>query len=414
LAELSADPDHADGQHGDLHQPVRRGCVIVRGKPSAAAGVLALGLSLLTGCSGSVPGGPPESRAGQARVIAPATVEKAPPLRADEDYEVVSEAPAMVRKRRTHWRGMVSDSTVFGELAVPSKYPDQVPTTLVLLNTRSGHLTTVAELPAGVQLIGMDFSKTNIVWTETTSFSAVTEPWTLRSYDRRSGLLRTLATSDSLGVDEPPWLPPHGVVPRLSDGQVYVLAADGTDLPAKATAYRVPVDGSSGLLKVARDVQGVFPGAGDLTLIRHGQFFRKPSQGGGEKLIDPRHRGSQECPGAADSGVVVECDTYKGKPRLTILANGQVTEVRFPRPDPDSMNYGVGYLNCRSSWVTFSFNDKAYVLNLRTGRLGTLKGAQSTSSNPSWDETISYRKNESIKPTAEPDKYIRLLGKIIE
>jgi hypothetical protein len=111
---------------------------------------------------------------------------------------------------------------------------------------------------------------------------------------------------------------------------------------------------------------------------------------------------------AAD-GVVVECDTYKGKPRLTILKAGKVIEIRFPRPDPNSMNYGVGYVNCSASWVTFSFNDHAYVYSLRNGKLGTLKGAQYTTANPSSDRTIAYRET-SFSPGSNPTEFIRLLS----
>lgn len=367
---------------------------------------LALSLSLL-GCSGSAPGGP-RSVPDPTQIIGPSAVKHAPALKEGNDYQVLSSLPGKVGDRVTNWRGLVSESEAFGALTTPSADPESVPSSIVLMNTNTRRVKKVEELPAGTQLIGMDFSKDYIVWTETTSFSANSEPWSLRSYDRRTESVRTLATSNELGVGDPPWLAPVGVVPRLMNGQVYLLAADSARLPVTATAYRVPVDGSDGLAQVATDVQGAFTDSGDLLVIRDGEFFRRDTDDGSERRLDPKRRGSEKCPGWAREGVVVECDVRKGKPRLTILADGKTTEIRFPRPDPNSLNYGVGYLNASASWVAFSFNDKAHVLNLKTGKLGTLNGAQYTPSDPSWHQTIVYRKTGGVMPAPKTADAIRL------
>jgi len=382
--------------------------VILSHKPLAGCVTLALSLSLI-GCSGSAPGGPPGA-SDPTQIIGPSAVEHAPALEEGKDYEVVSRLPAKVGDRITNWRGLVSESEAFGHLTIRSTDPERDPSSIVLMNTNTRRLKTIEELPAGTQLIGMDFSKDYVVWTETTSFSANSEPWTLRSYDRRTESVRTLTTSDELGVGDPPWLAPNGVVPRLMNGQVYLLAADSVELPVTATAYRVAVGGSGGLKKVAADVQGVFPSSGDLLVIRDGEFFLQGTSGGSERRVDPKRRGSQECPGLAREGVILECDVRNGRPRLTILADGKTTEIRFPRPDPNSLNYGVGYLNCSASWVAFTFNDKAHVLDLKSGKLGTLKGAQYTPSDPSWHQTIMYRGTGSIgiAPAPKPAAIIRL------
>jgi hypothetical protein len=152
----------------------------------------------------------------------------------------------------------------------------------------------------------------------------------------------------------------------------------------------------------------VFPQSRDLLVIRDGEFYLRDPSKRSERQVDPQRRGSQKCSGWARGGVVVECDTREGKPRLTILTKRGTTEVRFPRPDANSMNYGVGYLNCSATWVTFTFNDKAHVLNLKTGRLGTLKGAQYTISNSSWHHTINYRKTDGDASEARSTAFIRL------
>lgn len=374
--------------------------------PVAVGIALALGLSVF-GCSDPAPGGTADSSG--TRIITPSAVAKTPLLREGADYEVTARLPGTVGTKATHWRGLVSKTEAFGELqAQTTIYLDRVPTTIILMDTRTRRVKKIAEQPAGTQVVGMDFSRSHIVWTETTSSDASSEPWVLRSYDRGTGSVRTLATSDSLGVQDPPWLPPQGVMPRLNRGQVYLLAADSNNLPPKATAYRVSLEGNGGLKKVAADVQGVFPSRDHLTLIRNGEFYRRELGGGKEKPLDRKRRGSEACPGWAVGDVVVECDSYNHKPRLTILTNGRTTEIRFPKPDPNSMNYGVGYLNANAGWVTFSFDDKAYVYNLTSGRMGILKGAQYTTSNPSWGRAIKYLVTGGVVPRPTPMDLIQL------
>lgn len=379
--------------------------MIGSGRQLTVAMTMALGLSPL-GCSGPAPGGS-TSDPGQPQIVGPVAVAEAPELKERKDYDVVSDLPAKMNGRVAIWRGMVSPSEAFADLSTQSATVDMTPTPIVLLNIHSRRVKKIAELPGETQLVGMDFSKDYIVWTDTTSFDAYSQPWTLRSYDRRTGKVRVLASSDELGVDHPPLLPPYGVVPRLTAGQVYLLAAASNRLPLTAHAYRVSLSGRGHLKRVAPDVQGIFPQGKRLLLIRDGEFFSRSARSEPERPVDPRRRGSERCAGTASVGVVVECDTYKGKPRLTILQARKVVEIRFPQPDPNSMNYGVGYLNCSASWVTFSFNDHAYVYNLRNGKLGTLKGAQYTAANPSWGRTIAYHET-NFSPGSNPTEFIRL------
>lgn len=355
----------------------------------AAATLLALGL---TACAG------PESEGSPAKVqvLGPSEVTRARTLEAGTDYSVVARGPAKVGDRTAYWHALVSDKEMLGVLVMPSKTPETAASTVVLMDPKSGKVREVAEPPAGTQMIGADFSSRYIVWTETTSSNIGNAPWTLRSFDRRTGTVRTLATSDLLLEDGP----------HMSDGQVYLTIADSEELPTTASAYRVAVDGPSELKKVASDVQGVFPYGRDLAIIRDGEFFIRKAGTRIERRADSQRRGRQKCGATAAADVIVQCDNHRGRPRLTVQAQHATYEIRFPKPKPHSLGYGVGYLGCAASWVTFTFDDQAFVFDLKSETIGRFNGAQSVSApGRSFGDAIPYAEIGQDKPTL----FVRLL-----
>jgi hypothetical protein len=356
--------------------------------------VAAIVLGSLAGCHGQSPHvqatATPAHTKVPVKVIAETDVENAPKLREGRDYTVAAEPPTTIRSKITYFYGLVSATEAFGTLDSPSpKASDDG--SVVLVDVSSGDVRTLSSLPGQSQVIGMSYSDRYITWSETPSSDASAEPWIIKSFDRSTGTVRTIASSTALGVENPPWLPPYGVIPRVDGDDAVFISADSRKLPATASAYRVKLDGSSKPAALAHDVQGVYPDGKHLIVVRDGQFFSLDRSSGRETAVDSQKRGSVDCPGAAAQGVVVECDDVRGRSRLTVLeADKGITEIRLPKSNDSANVSGVAYLGCTSDWVTFTFDDKAYALDLKTKKLGRFANAQYIVAGASAGRTIRY------------------------
>lgn len=372
---------------------------------------------VLASCAGSAKHKPTTAPTEPGRVIEADKVSSAPILVEGKDYLVVADPPLTVEGRTATYLGLLSPTLAFGKTSVapanvqdPDSFVGDSVIVTDLKTKKSTFITRDTDRKEPTYVTGMDFSDKYVTWSETTSQSVTSEPWEIYSLERSNGKVRQIASSGEVGVVDPPWLPPDGVVPKIYEGDVYLIAADSNNLPATASAYKVPLDGSKKLSKVLGNVQGIFTYANGVTFIRDGQFFRWSPNNKGESKVDAKNRSSAACPGISGGGVIVECDqSATGVPRLTVIeGDGKISEIDFPKPDQKSNNYGVGYLGATADWVTFTFDDDAYAFNLKNGRLGRFKGSESIVAGPSWGNAIRYAELWKSPTDVKPAPFIEL------
>lgn len=378
---------------------------------------------VLASCAGSEKHNPTTMPTAPERVIEADKVSSAPILVEGKDYQVVADPPLTVDGRTANYPGLLSPTLAFGKTSVaPAKVQDPdsfvgVSVIMTDLKTKkSTFITRNTDRKEPSYVTGMDFSDKYVTWSETTSQTVSSEPWEIYSLERSNGKVRRIASSDVVGVVDPPWLPPDGVVPKIYEGDVYLIAADSNDLPATATAtatasaYRVPLDGTKRLSKAIGNVQGIFTHSSGVTFIRNRQFYRWDPDSKKESKVDALKRSSAECPGTSGGGVIVECEaSVSGAPRRTVIeADGKVSEIHFPKSDGTSDNAGVGYLGANTDWVTFTFDDDAYAYNLKSGKLGRFKGSQYIVAGPSWGNTIRYAELWKSPTDIRPAPFVEL------
>lgn len=408
-----------DPFHVFLHRSVWRRRLV---RPVAACFLIVIA-SCLASCASSDTQVPAATAATTSlrkvpnRIVDAGRVSSAPVLVKGKDYLVVADPPLTVEGRTANYLGLVGPDVVFGKTSVvPANVQD--PNSFVgdsvimtdLKTKKTTFITRNTDRKKQSYVIGMDYSDKYVTWSETTSQSASSEPWTVYSLERSTGEVRRIASSDEVGVSDPPWLPPSGVTPKIYEEYVYLIAADSNNLPATASAYRVPLDGSKKLSKVIGNVQGVFTFANGVTFIRNGQFFRWNPSNKAESKVNTLNRSSANCPGTSGGGVIVECgQSATGTSRLTIIESDRnVSEIDFPKSDETSDNAGVGYLGANANWVTFTFDDKAYAFNLKSGKLGRFKGSQYIVAGPSWGNTIRYAELWKSPTDVKPAPFIEL------
>jgi hypothetical protein len=333
-------------------------------------------------------------------------VEKAAVLDEGRGYRVVADPPATIGTRRTSFLGMISATEVFGTLREQTGAMAGAGD-VVVLDVPSGTVTSVASLRAGRDVVGMAYSDRFVVWSESPP-AGLRGSWAIRSFDRSTGGVRTLATAGDVGVGRPSLADPEGGVPHISGDDAIFVAGDSGRLPTTATAYRVPLDGSAGPRRVARDVRAAYPIGDRLAVLRDGRFSSLDLYAGTETDVEPR-RGSTTCPGFEAQGVYVLCDTEGGARRLTIVQpGGDVTEIHLSGSGGGAATTGPTYFGASRDWVTFTHDDRAYVLDLGSKKLGRFTGAQFVSGSQSAGNTIRYGRTDALMTEALPAPFVEL------
>lgn len=340
-----------------------------------ASAACALAVSLAA-CGTTTPAKTPEPSATPTRVITASDLTKAPTLVADDDFDVVAELPSTLGGDDAYWDALISRFEAVGTVGESA---------LVLYDLRTKSATTLADLRGAREASAVSFSPTHIVWVEGNASGG--GAWSLRAYDREGGSITTLATEKSHAVKDGSHPLPYAT--HLDDGQVYLVAPDSERLPTTSSAYRIPIDGSGSLTKVATNVTAIVPDGDDLTLLRKGRFFVRDLETGTERPADPERKAGKTCGGAASQNLLLECDVVGGRQRLTVVDGDDRTEIRLPKPNPDALRLGAGYYAVGRSWVVFTFDDQAYALNVESGELGRFKGAQFVNG-PGFGDTIQY------------------------
>lgn len=333
-------------------------------------------------------------------------VEKAAVLDEGRGYRVVADPPTTIGSRRTSFLGMISATETFGTLREQTGAVAGAGE-VVVLDVPTGTVTPIASLRAGRDLVGMDFSDRFVVWSEAPP-AGLRGSWTIRSFDRATGEVRTVATAGDVGVGRPSLADPEGGVPHISGDDAIFVAGDSSRLPTTSTAYRVPLDGSDGPRRVAQDVRAAYPVGDRLAVLRDGRFSSLDLYAGTEDEVEPR-RGSTACSGYEAQGVYVLCDTEGGAPRLTIVQpGGDVAEVHLPDAEDGAATKGPTYFGASTDWVTFTYDDRAYVLDLDSMKLGRFAGAQFVSGTQSAGNTIRYARTDVPVTDAVPAPFVTL------
>ncbi len=377
---------------------------------AVGVGVIALLTGALAGCDAEPSRADPADRATSSAtsrtVLSAEDVTNAPALREGRGYTTVVDPPSMIGARVTLFLGMISPTEVFGTVRQPS---DDVAGggDVVVYDTASGEARTLDTLAKDSQVVGMTFSDRYVAWSEVPTTGATSGPWTIRVLDRASGAVRTVASASDVGEGEPSLADPEGGIPRISGDEVIFVAGDSDMLPTAATAYRVPLDGSSKPRAIAADVQAAYPSGDRIVVSRDGQLSMLDLAGGKEAPVRP-HRGG-ECAGFAAQGVYVQCDETRGAPRLTIVQpGGGVVEIHLPDAKGGAATEGPAYLGASTDWITFTYDDKAYVLDLESKKLGRFPGAQYVSGEQSFGDTIGYFRMRTSGSDAEPAPFVKL------
>lgn len=372
--------------------------------------VAAVLISAVAGCDAESP--QPEHGTASSGSTTPRTVltaedlQSARVLRAGSGYTVVADPPPRIGSRLTFFLGMISSTELFGTLGKPS-------TGLagggdvVIFDLTSGKTKRLETLGKTSQVAGMTFSDRYVVWSVSSSMDVMSGPWTIKSFDRQSGMVRTVAKASDVGGGRPSLADPEGGVPRIMGDDVIFVAGDSEELPTTATAYRVPLDGSSKPEAIAADVQGAYPSGDRVAITRAGRFSMLDPATGKETEAESQHGG--DCTGFAAQGVLVTCDEVRGRPRLTVAEpGGAVTEIHLPGDNGGAATLGPAYFGASKDWVTFTYDDKAYVLDLVSKKLGRFPGAQYVSGEQSVGNTIGYSRMRTSATDVEQEHWVEL------
>lgn len=232
-----------------------------------------------------------------------------------------------------------------------------------------------------------------VVWVETTQGNYDAMPWRLYALNLETGEEKELASYQQLGITDPPWPSPDAIRPQVVGDDVYVVAVDRVDDQqnvVQTSAYRVPLTGGR-LEKVVPKATGAWAAGRQLDVLLDSTLVRwDPNRGSSGEVTDAEM--PADCGAFAAKGVRVACTTADGRRRLTVEST---EHGRF------TVNLGkntVGYLNGTSDWVSFSTGDRAYLLDLRRGKLFSLPGSNDTGSSRLSGTSFIY-----VKQTSSPD-----------
>jgi hypothetical protein len=231
-----------------------------------------------------------------------------------------------------------------------------------------------------------------VVWVETTQGNYDAMPWRLYALDLQTGEEKELASHRQLGIKDPPWPSPDAIRPQVVGDDVYVVAVDRVDDQqnvVQTSAYRVPLNGGR-LEKVVPKATGAWAAGRNLDVLVDSTLARwDPDRGSPGEVTGAEL--PADCGAFAAKGVRVACTTADGR-RLTVEST---EHGRF------TVNIGkntVGYLNGTDDWVSFSTGDRAFLLDLRRGRLFSLPGSNDTGSRRLSGSSFIY-----VKQTSSPD-----------
>lgn len=232
-----------------------------------------------------------------------------------------------------------------------------------------------------------------VVWVETTQPNYDAMPWRMYALDLATGEEKALASYQQLGITDPPWPSPNAIRPQVVGDDVYVVAVDRVDDQqnvVQTSAYRVPLTGGK-LEKVAPKATGAWAAGRELDVLVDSELVRwDPDRGSSGEVTDSGMRA--DCGAFAAKGVRVACATADGRRRLT------VESTEHGRSTVDLGKNTVGYLNGTDDWVSFSTGDRAYLLDLRRGKLFSLPGSNDTGSSRLSGSSFIY-----VKQTSSPD-----------
>lgn len=232
-----------------------------------------------------------------------------------------------------------------------------------------------------------------VVWVETTQGNYDAMPWRLYALDLETGKEKELASYQELGIKDPPWPSPDAIRPQVVGDDVYVVAVDRVDAQqnvVQTSAYRVPLTGGK-LEKVVPKATATWAAGRGLDVLVDSTLARwDPDRGSSGDVT--RAGLPADCGAFAAQGVRVACTTADGRRRLT------VESTEHGRSTVNLGKNTVGYLNGTDDWVSFSTGDRAYLLDLRRGKLFSLPGSNDTGSSRLTGSNFIY-----VKQTSSPD-----------
>lgn len=323
-----------------------------------------------------------------------------PSFEEGDDYTVTSRIPTVLEGQQAVYFARADGRLIMSlsgtsESGDPSE-DDPRGGTLVSVDPKTKNVETLARhgKPGSPRyVVDVTVAGETVVWVETTQPNYDAMPWRMYALDLETGVEKELASYRELGIEDPPWPSPDAIRPQVVGDDVYVVAVDRVDDRhdvVQTSVYRVPLTGGTPERVVPR-ATGAWAAGRGLDVLLDDRLVRwDPRRGPSGEVADDGM--PADCGAFATTGVRVACTTADGHRRLTV----ETTE--HGRSTVDLGTHTVGYLNGTSDWVSFSTGDRAYLLDLRRGRLSSLPGSTDTGTSRLSGRSFLY-----VKQTSTPD-----------